>query len=253
MSETPQRSRCTAPGMWPVGEVLGRTQVDHERPGVALERAGEIGGSRQQLRIGVAGHRWIVVQAEGRRCRLDRDGSLRCKVVEVDVSRALDQIAEIHQQIAKGEVYRGYRSLPLAASGPDGARRRLAAAGRARHGRSDRLRAVLDGDRGRRRIRRLQRDHLQLRRPRRRRRPGGRRARWSASSCRASSAARRSPCASRTSARRWCRCCRGSGRSASASARSRRARICRGRAAGSRSSITPPASRCCGSRAARSR
>jgi TctA family transporter len=35
----------------------------------------------------------------------------------VDISRALDQIAEIHQQIAKGEVYRGYRSLPIAASG----------------------------------------------------------------------------------------------------------------------------------------
>lgn len=33
------------------------------------------------------------------------------------MGRALDQIAEIHQQIAKGEVYRGYRSLPLAASG----------------------------------------------------------------------------------------------------------------------------------------
>ena len=36
---------------------------------------------------------------------------------DVDVSRALDQIAEIHQQMAKGEVYRGYRSLPFAASG----------------------------------------------------------------------------------------------------------------------------------------
>ena len=35
----------------------------------------------------------------------------------MDVSRALSQIAEIHQQIAKGEVYRGYRSLPVAASG----------------------------------------------------------------------------------------------------------------------------------------
>lgn len=35
----------------------------------------------------------------------------------VDVVRALDQIAEIHGQIAKGEMYRGYRSLPLAASG----------------------------------------------------------------------------------------------------------------------------------------
>ncbi len=35
----------------------------------------------------------------------------------MDVGRALAQIAEIHQQIAKGEVYRGYRSLPVAASG----------------------------------------------------------------------------------------------------------------------------------------
>ena len=35
----------------------------------------------------------------------------------VDVSRALDQIAEIHGQMAKGEVYRGYRSVPVAASG----------------------------------------------------------------------------------------------------------------------------------------
>ena len=35
----------------------------------------------------------------------------------MDVGRALAQIAEIHQQIAKGEVYRGYRSLPIAASG----------------------------------------------------------------------------------------------------------------------------------------
>ncbi len=35
----------------------------------------------------------------------------------MDVSRALDQIAEIHQHLAKAEVYRGYRSLPVAASG----------------------------------------------------------------------------------------------------------------------------------------
>ncbi len=35
----------------------------------------------------------------------------------MDFTRALNQIAEIHQQIAKGEVYRGYRSLPVAASG----------------------------------------------------------------------------------------------------------------------------------------
>ena len=33
------------------------------------------------------------------------------------VSRALDQIAEIHQQLAKSEVYRGYRPIPLACSG----------------------------------------------------------------------------------------------------------------------------------------
>jgi hypothetical protein len=36
---------------------------------------------------------------------------------EVDASRALDQIAEIHRQMAKGEVYRGYRSVPVALSG----------------------------------------------------------------------------------------------------------------------------------------
>jgi hypothetical protein len=35
----------------------------------------------------------------------------------MDLSRALGQVADIHQQIAKGEIYRGYRSLPVAASG----------------------------------------------------------------------------------------------------------------------------------------
>lgn len=35
----------------------------------------------------------------------------------MNVGRALDQIAEIHQQLAKGEVYRGYRPLPMAGSG----------------------------------------------------------------------------------------------------------------------------------------
>jgi hypothetical protein len=35
----------------------------------------------------------------------------------MDLSRALGQLADIHQQIAKGEIYRGYRSLPIAASG----------------------------------------------------------------------------------------------------------------------------------------
>jgi hypothetical protein len=35
----------------------------------------------------------------------------------MDFPRALNQIEEIHQQIAKGEIYRGYRSAPVAASG----------------------------------------------------------------------------------------------------------------------------------------
>jgi hypothetical protein len=35
----------------------------------------------------------------------------------MDYPRALTQIDEIHQQIAKGEIYRGYRSAPIAASG----------------------------------------------------------------------------------------------------------------------------------------
>lgn len=34
----------------------------------------------------------------------------------MDLTRALDEIAEIHRQIAKAEVYRGYRSAPVAAS-----------------------------------------------------------------------------------------------------------------------------------------
>ena len=65
----------------------------------------------------------------------------------MDVSRALDQIAEIHEQIAKGEVYRGYRSLPVAASGLIGlaaAWLQPAALGRG----SDRLRVLLDRHRG---------------------------------------------------------------------------------------------------------
>jgi len=35
----------------------------------------------------------------------------------MDLSRAIGQLADIHQQIAKGEIYRGYRSVPIAASG----------------------------------------------------------------------------------------------------------------------------------------
>jgi hypothetical protein len=38
----------------------------------------------------------------------------------MNVARALDQIAEIHHQLAKSEVYRGYRPLPLACSGLTG-------------------------------------------------------------------------------------------------------------------------------------
>ena len=36
--------------------------------------------------------------------------------LNMDLSRALDDIAEIHRQMAKAEVYRGYRSAPFAAS-----------------------------------------------------------------------------------------------------------------------------------------
>ncbi|MGH8639707.1 MAG: hypothetical protein ACREUZ_21460 [Burkholderiales bacterium] len=39
----------------------------------------------------------------------------------MEYGRALSQIAEIHQQLAKGEIYRGYRSIPVAASGLVGA------------------------------------------------------------------------------------------------------------------------------------
>ena len=38
----------------------------------------------------------------------------------MEFSKALDQIAEIHAQIAKGEVYRGWRPLPVALSGVAG-------------------------------------------------------------------------------------------------------------------------------------
>lgn len=42
-----------------------------------------------------------------------------------ELARALDQISEIHEQMAKGEVFRGYRPLPIAICGFVG----LAAAG----------------------------------------------------------------------------------------------------------------------------
>jgi hypothetical protein len=41
--------------------------------------------------------------------------------LDMDLSRALDDIAEIHRQMAKTEVYRGYRSAPFAASAVLGA------------------------------------------------------------------------------------------------------------------------------------
>jgi len=41
-------------------------------------------------------------------------------IEQMDLDRALGDIAHIHEQIAKSEVYRGYRSLPVAASGAMG-------------------------------------------------------------------------------------------------------------------------------------
>lgn len=40
--------------------------------------------------------------------------------ITVHVSRALEQIDQIHQQLAKSEVYRGYRPVPVACSGVAG-------------------------------------------------------------------------------------------------------------------------------------
>ena len=63
-----------------------------------------------------------------------------------DVTRALAQIEAIHDQLAKGEIYRGWRSLPVAASGIVG----LAAARGSRGepaGRAVELCRLLDGRR----------------------------------------------------------------------------------------------------------
>ena len=194
----------------------------------------------------------MVMQAQ-RPALLDR-GLFTLQSMRVDVTRALDQIAEIHQQMAKGEVYRGYRSLPVAASGLMG----LAAAWLqpASLGAADPIGfvIVLDRDRDRRGVRGLERNHLQLRRPRRRLGRGGRRGKVvgqflpSVVGGAAIAGVLHAP-----ERRAGAAAARDCGRSASASARSPRARICRGPAAGSRSSTTPPGSRCCGSRAARSR
>ena len=84
----------------------------------------------------------------------------------MELPQALAQIAEIRAQAAKAEVYRGYRSVPVAASGLMG----LAAAWLQPPGiAGDPIGfviywvAVAIG----RRVRRCQRDRLQLRRPRR--------------------------------------------------------------------------------------
>ena len=37
----------------------------------------------------------------------------------MDLPRALGQLADIHQQLAKGEIYRGYRSVPGRRIGTD--------------------------------------------------------------------------------------------------------------------------------------
>ena len=38
----------------------------------------------------------------------------------MDLTNALDRIEEIHAQIAKGEVFRGYRPVPVAVAGAIG-------------------------------------------------------------------------------------------------------------------------------------
>ena len=38
----------------------------------------------------------------------------------MDLTNALDRIEEIHAQIAKGEVFRGYRPVPVAVAGAVG-------------------------------------------------------------------------------------------------------------------------------------
>lgn len=45
---------------------------------------------------------------------------MQSKFAGMDVSRALDRIEEIHAQVAKGEVFRGYRPVPVAIAGAVG-------------------------------------------------------------------------------------------------------------------------------------
>src|SRR6185503_10232346 len=102
------------------GEVFRRTEIDQEGFRRLFERRAQGVRRGQQMGIGVVGHGDKVLPPKGgsywRRKLLDWF-IFTMQSSNVDVTRALDQIAEIHQQIAKGEVYRGYRSLPVALSG----------------------------------------------------------------------------------------------------------------------------------------
>src|SRR3954452_5664612 len=126
MSDTPHRSTCTAPGMWPAAKrSAGRRSRMRSFAFASMRAASSCGtvsncGFAKPLGMGQSyseeGAR--VLRFSGFRVLLqvDRPDSL-AQSMSVDVGRALDQIAQIHEQIAKGEVYRGYRSLPVAASG----------------------------------------------------------------------------------------------------------------------------------------
>ena len=130
-----------------------------------------------------------------------------------DVARALEQIAEIHEHLAKGEVYRGWRSAAggLVRASSAFWRPRVAIGDR----QADRpleLHGLLAGGRGRVAAGRLFGNRLALRGARDARRNGGGRGRSSASSCRRWSPARLPPARSSESVRRSRRCCPGSGR-----------------------------------------
>ena len=162
-----------------------------------------------------------------RRAELDREMRLcRCKVVDHDGRHAAHW--PDRRDPSADRQRRGLPRLPLGAGGrvrADRPRRGLAAAARlppaTRSGSScTGWRSPPGG------VRRRQRDRLQLRRPRRRRRRGGGRGTWSVSSCRAVGGAAITVSFVHLS-RRWCRCCQGSGRSASASACLPRGRTCR--------------------------
>src|SRR3954467_14683703 len=110
-SDRPQRSRCMAPGTCPAAKSSAGRRSRTSGLGVAAIAAERAAGVVSSWAFGNASMRKAYTDAT-----LDRDVftlQSRC----VDAIRALDQIEEIHRQIAKGEVYRGYRSVPLALSG----------------------------------------------------------------------------------------------------------------------------------------